>query len=315
MTSSAPWTLRGREAPATLRPTTAASRVVAGPAHKWKSFVSLGARVALSAMTAFVVTPVIPAGAVTLSHLAAGDHPRLPTGASALTAPGPGLRTVVFSTANWSGYALVGARFTGVTGTFNVPFPGNSARCPEESSIWVGVDGMRSGDLLQAGVAESTFVTLDNAATPGEPPIMCTGQVQVYAWWEDLPSSPVRVSLPVTFGDEVTVSIFQMSPGWWALAMRDWAGSRSFLLAQPYGGGDSSVEWVVEATTVMGMTDYPLPVGTVDFRDLGAQGYAQDLVRMSFGSKGHVMFAPYVVTTDKQLLRAGFAVHSSSPGT
>ena len=116
---------------------------------------------------------------------------------------------------NWSGYALIGNAFIGVTGTFNVPVPLKSPDCLEETSVWVGVDGADNSDLLQAGVDESTFVLSSSTSRPWwQPTSLCPGRVQVYAWWEDVPSADVRVKLPVKVGDDVTVSIFKMSPGW-----------------------------------------------------------------------------------------------------
>ena len=150
--------------------------------------------------------------------------------------------TVATPTVDWSGYGLAGSGFTGVTGTFNVPAPLQSASCLEETAIWVGVDGLDNHDLLQAGIAETNFAPtmtptlLPYTPSSGFPGVMCLARAQVYAWWEDLPSAPVRVDLPVRVGDNVTVSIFKMSSGWWALAVLDLTDKQSFLLAQPYAG-------------------------------------------------------------------------------
>jgi len=226
-------------------------------------------------------------------------------------APASASPVPVEATLNWSGYALAGSAFTGVTGTFNVPAPLESAPCGAETLVWVGVDGLDNHDLLQAGVAESTFVVPSSPSPPeaSAGAFLCTGQVQVFAWWEDLPSEQVRVDLPVKVGDKVGVSIFKMSPGWWALAVHDLTAKRSFLLAQPYAGPQTSVEWVVEAPLVMGLVTDPVPFSTVDFRDLGAQGELRDLVRVSFGSKGHFASRPGAVASTTQLMRTGFAVH------
>ena len=183
-------------------------------------------------------------------------------------------------TVNWSGYALAGNGFTGVTGTFNVPAPLKSASCLEETSVWVGIDGLHNHDLLQAGVAERGFTvprrrTQTTWPAPGVAPLLCGGRAQIYAWWEDLPSGPVQVALPVRVGDRVTVSIFKMSPGWWALALHDLTAKQSFFLAQRYDGPQTSVEWVVEAPDVMGLTRDPVPFSTVGFHDLDADGDAR----------------------------------------
>jgi len=109
-------------------------------------------------------------------------------------------------------------------------------------------------------------------------------------------------------GDDMTVSIFKMSPGWWALAVHDLTTGHSFMRVQPYGGPQTSVEWVVEAPRVMFVTTDPVPFSTVDFRDLAAQGELRDLERISFGSKGYFTCGPDAVASTAQLMRSGFAV-------
>jgi Peptidase A4 family len=220
-------------------------------------------------------------------------------------------------THNWSGYALIGSSFTGITGTFNIPYPLKSASCLEETSIWVGVDGMYSHDLLQAGIAETGF-TLPSSGlrtewpAPTVAPILCGRKGQTYAWWEDLPSAPVRANVPVDIGDEVTVSIFKISPGWWALAVHDTTDKRSFLMTEPYGGPQTSVDWVVEAPQVLGIMTAPVPFSTVDFRDLDADGLARHVERFSFGSHNGFASPSDPVGNAGRLMRIGFTVHWAS---
>jgi hypothetical protein len=219
------------------------------------------------------------------------------------------------ATRNWAGYSLAGSGFTSVTGTFNIPAPLRSGSCLEETSVWVGVDGVDNHDLLQAGIAEAGFSPPDNPARtewpePETPPILCGGPVRIFAWWEDLPSGPVPVKLPVAAGDSVTVSIFKMSPGWWALAVHDLRTNESFLLAQPYAGPQTSVEWVVEAPQVMGVLSNPVPFSTVNFRYLAAEGKAHDLEGFSFRAGAHIASPSEVTGSNSQLLR-GFTVRWS----
>ena len=217
------------------------------------------------------------------------------------------------ATVNWSGYALAGTGFTGVTGTFNVPAPLKSTSCLEETSVWVGIDGLDNHDLLQAGVAERGFTVLSSRThttwpAPGVAPVLCGGRAQIYTWWEDLPSGPVQVDLPVHVGDSVTVSIFKMSPGWWAVALHDLTAKQSFFFAQRYGGPQTSAEWVVEAPDVMGLTRGPVPFSTVDFHGLDADGDAHGVERFSFGPGRHFASPSGVVEGMAQLTRTGFAV-------
>jgi Peptidase A4 family len=227
------------------------------------------------------------------------------------TPPGPAIPMVALSTINWSGYALAGSDFTSVTGTFNVPVPPKSVRCLEQSAVWVGVDGLDNRDLLQAGVVESAFEPPSNPSQVewSAPGIICPRDVQVYAFWEDLPSGSKRTDLPVKAGDELSVSIFKMSPGWWALAVHDISSGHSWLLSQPYSGPGTSVEWVVEAPQVMALVTDPIPFSTVNFGYLGAEGEASDLVRISFGSPGKFASSPDLVASTTQLMRRGFQVH------
>lgn len=218
------------------------------------------------------------------------------------------------TTLNWSGYALTGTSFTGVAGTFNVPVPMQSASCLEQTAIWVGIDGLSNGDLLQAGIAEASFGVASNTIhsdwpTPGTPRIVCWGHVEIYAWWEDLPSGAVRVPLPVDVGDRVTVALFKMSPGWWVLAIHDLSTKHSFLLSQPYDGPETSAEWVVEAPQPSGIGSGAIPFGTVHFADLSAQGSPGGLDRFSFDPKSQLELVANAVANPSQLLRAGFAVH------
>ena len=184
----------------------------------------------------------------------------------------------------------------------------------EETSIWVGIDGVYNQDLLQAGITESGFTvstshTHTSWPTPDVAPILCGGGMQVYAWWEDLPSGPERVNLPVHVGDSFTVSIFKMSPGWWTVALHDLTDLRSSFLAVPYKGPRTSVEWVVEAPQVLGLLKDPVPFSTLNFHDLDADGTPLRLERFVFGSGRCIAFPSGSAATTGQLMRTGFAVN------
>ncbi len=228
-----------------------------------------------------------------------------------LTAPTAtaGVLVGTMLTPDWSGYALAGSGFSGITGTFNIPVQLKSGSCLNETAVWVGLDGLDNHDLLQAGIVESGFdlPTSSGSLEAPTPGIRCLGRAQVYAFWEDLPSAPVRVDLPVRMGDVLSVSIFQMSPGWWALAMHDITAGGSFLLSQPYAGPETSVEWVVEAPQVMGLFSDPVPFATVRFHDLSAQGDPHELERVRCGANG-LESGPTLVASAAQLTHAGFAV-------
>ncbi len=107
-------------------------------------------------------------------------------------APGSIVPVITIRTVNWSVYILAGSHFTWLTGTFNVPTPTESASCVQQTAVWVGVDGLHNHDLLQAGVWEGGSVVPASQISPpwAGTSGVCSGQVEVYAWWEDLPSQP-----------------------------------------------------------------------------------------------------------------------------
>src|SRR5207237_1892880 len=113
-------------------------------------------------------------------------------------APAPGATSAQNTSHNWSGYAATsGQAYTGVTGTWTVPqLAPNGA--PGVGAAWVGIGGVNSRDLIQAG-------TQDVASG--------TGQSQFEAWIEMLPAASQQVPLAVAPGDSVTVSIAEQGAG------------------------------------------------------------------------------------------------------
>ena len=196
-----------------------------------------------------------------------------------------------------------------------MPVTSGPASCVEQTAVWVGVDGLRNRRPAPSrGIGERLY----RAGQPRLPSLAghqrrlhrpCRG----LSWWEDLPSQIVPVALPIKAGDKVSVSIFEMSPRWWAVTVHDLTAGRAFFLCQPYAGPQASVEWVVEAPQLTGMFAEPVPFSTVSFSYLGAQGQAHELVRFSYGGKGKVAFSPTAAVNIAQLMGRGFQVHWVKP--
>ena len=142
--------------------------------------------------------------------------------------------------ANWSGYVGTGT-YTGVTGTFTVPTTvgtgtagtsvcttSSTETCPSEVSQWVGLDGVTSNSLIEAGVIEQ----------PGQPD---------EAFWEILPSLATPISMTVSPGDQVTVTIFKAASNLWAIAVDNDTTGQLFRTEQTYTGPGSTADFVVEA--------------------------------------------------------------------
>src|SRR6267378_2090041 len=127
-------------------------------------------------------TLVLQAGAWKIS---ADVQPTTPI----ITQPGTPA-SVTSSSSNWSGYAANGGAFTSVTGTWTVPTV--SATSSGADATWVGIGGLTSNDLIQAG----TQTMVDGSGT-----------AEYSAWIEMLPQSSRNVPLSVSAGDSVTVTI------------------------------------------------------------------------------------------------------------
>jgi hypothetical protein len=176
-------------------------------------------------------------------RLAAGTastaHPVSVPAAAAAPALPPAVPVTQSNSSNWSGYAAVGGPYTVAKGTFTVPssVTGTSRAAVSE---WVGLDGLGSGDpsLIQAGVDEFP----DPADASG---------FDIFPWWEILPATETNIrSLKVQPGDEVTVTIWQVSGRTWEINLTDdTTGQRFTTPPEVYKGPGSSAEWVVEATT------------------------------------------------------------------
>jgi hypothetical protein len=163
---------------------------------------------------------------------------------------------------NWSGYAVTptGGNVTGVSSTFVVPAAGDDL--PGEASTWAGIGGYSSSDLIQAGVAESSFPNL---------PLLGD---QYYAWYELLPASPVQLtgcngdaSCTVTPGDQIAVTITQNTnpANSWTISMTDagkWTWTDDNI---SYTSTNSSAEWILESPTLEVSPITLAGVGTVHF--------------------------------------------------
>ncbi len=168
-----------------------------------------------------------------------------------------------FSTSsNWSGYAATGGTFTSVTGTWTVPNVTATVTSGADAT-WVGIGGVGSRDLIQAG----TQGTVNG------------GAVEYDAWIEMLPASSHPVSLSVNPGDSVTVTITQQSGDSWTITMKNDTTGGRYATTVRYHSSNSSAEWVQEAPSMGRGTVALDQFGAIHFSGAGAvrDGKAQDL--------------------------------------
>jgi hypothetical protein len=155
---------------------------------------------------------------------------------SAGTAPQTTVPTAPFAagdvstSSNWSGYAATGGTFTAVSGTWTVPTVAAGTASGADAT-WVGIGGVSSTDLIQAGT-EATVVG---------------NTVRYDAWVEMLPQASRTVPLAVNPGDQITVAITQQANGTWLVAFQNGTTGQQYQVTETYTSSLSSAEWVEEA--------------------------------------------------------------------
>ena len=205
------------------------------------------------------------------------------------TLAGPGGLTAHATSANWSGYVASGAAFTNVTGTFTVPAIGRYVAGTTVSE-WVGIDGWSDSTLIQAGVNEIPL---------GE------GTAMVEPWWEVLPAPEQLASgVMARAGQQITVTITQLTPGTWSISLRDDSNGDEFNTRQLYAGTLQSAEWIVEAdNTSDGKPTSLAPYKpSVSFTGLALTGRRTGLTQLQMQQSGNA------VSTPSALAEQGFNV-------
>ncbi len=96
------------------------------------------------------------------------------------------------SSENWAGYVASGnSTFTRVAGSWVQP-SANATSGDGDSAFWVGLGGdSQSGSLEQVGTQAD----------------VANGQTIYYAWYELVPSAPVKLSLAIHPGDHISASV------------------------------------------------------------------------------------------------------------
>jgi hypothetical protein len=173
------------------------------------------------------------------------------------------------SSRNWSGYAARGGPFTAVTGSWTVPQTQSSGSFGSSAS-WVGIGGLGSRDLIQAGTSAQ---------------VTAGGPARYQAWVETLPEPARPVPLAVRPGDAVTVSIAEQAPSEWRIEIKNQTTGRSFSTTEQYTSSRSSVEWIQEPPTLGGRLAPLDNFGTVRFTDGSAVENGQTVTIAEAGAR------------------------------
>src|SRR2546423_1664221 len=214
--------------------------------------------------------------------------------------------SVTSSSSNWSGYAANGGTFTSVTATWAVPTV--SARPNGADATWVGIGGLNSNDLIQAG----TQAMVDGSGT-----------VEYSSWIEMLPQSSRNVPLSLSAGDSVTVTITQQSGNDWLISMKNNTTNGTYNVTVQYDSSNSSAEWVQEAPSVgRGLVSLDL-FGTVPFSGASAVRDGKVMSLSALGAKaitmingqGQAIAQPSTVASDGSSFTVARTDATSSPQT
>ena len=135
------------------------------------------------------------------------------------------------SSRNWAGYIAGNAYYSGVSAVIQVPQVTDARRLGVISS-WVGIGGVTSTDLIQAGVSATEF----------------NGRSSYEAWVELLPAASRTINIQVHPGDLVMVDIHEVQPNLWQGTIVD--GTQVFQRQAAYQSCHCSAEWIVEAPSL-----------------------------------------------------------------
>jgi hypothetical protein len=214
--------------------------------------------------------------------------------------------SVTSSSSNWSGYAASGGTFTSVTATWTVPTVSPSAGGAD--ATWVGIGGLTTNDLIQAG----TQAMVDGGGT-----------VEYSSWIEMLPQSSRTVPLTVSAGDSVTVTITQQSGNDWLIQMKNNTTKGTYSVTVQYASSNSSAEWVQEAPSVgRGLVSLD-QFGTVQFSGATAVRDGKAMSLSALGAKaitmingqGQAIAQPSTISGDGSSFTVARTDATSSPQT
>ncbi|HEX4103988.1 MAG TPA: G1 family glutamic endopeptidase [Candidatus Paceibacterota bacterium] len=154
---------------------------------------------------------------------------------------------------NWAGYVTTagqtGKQFTSVSGTWTIPTVA-AATSTEADTAWVGIGGVTTQDLIQAG---TQAVTSPN------------GTVSYQAWYETLPQTTSPLNINVNPGDSVSVTVAETSAAQWLVSFRDNTTGQNTSENLTYNSTLSSAEWI-EEMPLNGNSFVPLDnFGTISF--------------------------------------------------
>jgi hypothetical protein len=183
--------------------------------------------------------------------------------------------------------------FTSISGEWTVPAATqHTAGEAENSATWVGIGGgcvtdncdVTDNTLIQAGTEQDTSAS---------------GQASYDAWWEIIPEPETQVSLPVSPGNTVQVTVTQTStPGIWSIVIGNLTTGQTFTTTTPYSSSMDTAEWIEETPLEIGTGGTALAampdLGTVRFTSAtlnSANPHFQGIDQMQLASSSGAVIA------------------------
>jgi hypothetical protein len=219
-------------------------------------------------------SPAMPSSTINITPRQHG--PRIAVG----TLPNQSLSGIhVFTSTNWSGYAVVGDDFTQATGTWIVPAVDCTSAPYSSASFWVGIDGWDDATVEQTGT--------DSDCDDTHP--------RYYAWVEFAPKPGVTIkSVPVSPGDRMSADVSYDGSQFVVTTTNTTTGDSSTTTAIVPKAKRTSAEWIAEANGYF-FSDF----GTVhfgpDFTAIGTNSATDSSTSGPIGSFGKKTQASVIV--------------------
>ena len=210
-----------------------------------------------------------------------------------------------YTSSNWSGYfsATSGTKYTAVYGSWTADSPTSSGSTTSYDGTWIGIGGITSTDLIQAGVNNS---------------VTSAGAISTQVFYETLPSpAKTIVGFKVLPGDTIIVSIVESATNSWTITIQDTTQKETYTNTVNYTSSLSSAEWIEEDPSQTNGQLYPLDnFGTVNFYQTTAtaNGSSNNLTQLNansitmVNSTGATVAQPSVIGSDN----ASFSVQYKS---
>lgn len=210
-----------------------------------------------------------------------------------------------YTSSNWSGYfsATSGTKYTAVYGSWTADSPTSSGSTTSYDGTWIGIGGITSTDLIQAGINNS---------------VTSAGAITTQVFYETLPSpAKTIVGFKVLPGDTIIVSIVESATNSWTITIQDTTQKETYTNTVNYTSSLSSAEWIEEDPSQTNGQLYPLDnFGTVNFYQTTAtaNGSSNNLTQLNansitmVNSTGATVAQPSVIGSDN----ASFSVQYKS---